>query len=75
VVPVVGLAGAWGISKIKKTKKERIIKAATGECMSRNGFAVDDWRVMSRREVRAMDAVKARHNSAEAVVAALPEPQ
>lgn len=57
-VPVFGLAGAWGISKIKKTKKERRIKAATAECMARNGYSVEKWRVMSKREVRALDAAQ-----------------
>ena len=57
-VPVFGLAGAWGISKIKKSKKERRIKAATAECMARNGYSVDKWRVMSKREVRVLDAVQ-----------------
>jgi hypothetical protein len=63
------------MSKIKKTKKERIIKAATTECMTRHGFAVDGWRVMSRREVRALDAIEGRQNFDQAVVAAPPETQ
>jgi hypothetical protein len=58
VVPVFGLAGAWGISKIKKSKKERTIKAATAECMARNGYSVAKWRVMSKREVRALEAAQ-----------------
>ena len=55
-VPVFGLAGAWGVSKVKKTKKERRIKAATAECMASRGYSVERWRVMSKREVRALDA-------------------
>ena len=57
-VPVFGLAGAWGISKIKKTKNERRIKSATAECMASHGYSVEKWRVMSKREVRALDAAK-----------------
>ena len=57
-VPVFGLAGAWGISKIKKSKKERRIKAATAECMASHGYSVEKWRVMSKREVRALDAAQ-----------------
>lgn len=57
-VPVFGLAGAWGVSKIKKTRKERAIKTATAECMSRNGYSVEKWRVMSKREVRALNAAR-----------------
>lgn len=56
VLPVAGLAGAWGVSKIKKTKKERAIKAAMAECLSEGGYAVDKWRAMSKREVRALTA-------------------
>lgn len=59
VVPVAGLAGAWGISKMKKTKKERAIKAATAECLARSGYAVERWRVLSKKEVRALAAAKA----------------
>ena len=58
VVPVFGLAGAWGISKIKKTKKERSIKSATAECMAKNGYPVERWRVMSKREVQALAAAQ-----------------
>lgn len=66
VVPVFGLAGAWGISKIKKSKKERTIKSATAECMASKGYSVDKWRVMSKREVRALEADKQRSNTSEA---------
>ena len=55
-VPVFGLAGAWGISKIKKTKKERTIKSATADCMATNGYSVERWRVMPKREVQALAA-------------------
>ena len=63
-VPVFGLAGAWGISKIKKSKKERRIKAATAECMASHGYSVEKWRVMSKREVRALDAAQAASDPA-----------
>jgi hypothetical protein len=63
-VPVFGLAGAWGISKIKKSKKERRIKAATAECMARSGYSVEKWRVMSKREVRALEAAQGANDPA-----------
>jgi hypothetical protein len=53
-VPVLGLAGAWGYSKIKKTKREKAIKAATAECLDRSGYEVAGWRVLSKREVRKL---------------------
>ena len=52
--PVALIGGAWGISKIKKTKKEKAIKAATAECMAKSGYTVDKWRVMSKQEVREL---------------------
>jgi hypothetical protein len=52
--PVAALGGAWGIAKIKKTKKERAIKAATAECLAEAGYSVERWRVMSKREVREL---------------------
>ena len=48
------VGGAWGISKIRKTKKERTIKAATAECLAKAGYSVDKWRVMKKSEVRAL---------------------
>ena len=54
VAPVAAIAGAWGISKIKKNKKERTIKAAMTECLAKSGYSVGSWRVMSRQEVRSL---------------------
>ena len=58
--PIAALGGAWGISKIKKTKKERAIKAATADCLAKAGYTVQDWRVMSKREVRALPLAPAK---------------
>ena len=66
VLPVAGLAGAWGVSKIKKTKKERAIKAAMAECLGEGGYSVDKWRVMSKREVRALPAAAQGKNASAA---------
>lgn len=54
MAPIAAIGGAWGISKIKKTKKERAIKAVTADCLAKAGYTVQDWRVMSKREVRAL---------------------
>ena len=59
ILPFAGLAGAWGVSKIKKTKKERAIKAAMAECLSEGGYSVSRWDALSKREVRAMTAASA----------------
>ncbi|HEX8839692.1 MAG TPA: hypothetical protein VF750_04395 [Sphingomicrobium sp.] len=50
-VPVFALGGAWGLSKIKKTKKERAIKTAMAQCLERSGYSVASWRVMKKREL------------------------
>ena len=63
VLPVAGLAGAWGISKIKKSKKERAIKSAMAECLSEGGYSVEQWRVMSKREVRALPATSPKNSA------------
>jgi hypothetical protein len=52
--PIAAIGGAWGLSKIKKTKKERAIKAATADCLAKAGYSVERWRVMSKREVRSL---------------------
>jgi len=54
LAPIAAIGGAWGISKIKKTKKEKAIKAATADCMAKSGYSVLKWRVMSKREVREL---------------------
>jgi hypothetical protein len=72
VLPIAGLAGAWGISKIKKTKKERAIKTAMAECLAEEGYSVQQWRVMSKREVRAINSSPpgSEHNPANIAPAA-----
>ena len=54
--PVGLVLGAYGLSKVKKAKKEKAVKAATADCMASAGYKVDDWRVMSKREARTLDA-------------------
>ena len=57
-VPVLGLAGAWGYSKIRKMKREKAMKAATADCLDQSGYEVAGWRVLSKREVRELDAAR-----------------
>jgi hypothetical protein len=45
VLPVVGIAGAWGVAKRNKVKKEREVKAATALCLSEYGYEVEGWKV------------------------------
>jgi hypothetical protein len=57
--PIALIGGAWGFSKLKKNRKEKAIKAATAECMAGAGHPVTDWRAMSKKEARALDAAAA----------------
>ncbi len=45
MAPFIGLAGAWGVAKRSKNKKEREIKGATALCLSELGYSVDTWKV------------------------------
>ena len=54
VVPVFAVAGAWGVAKIRKNKKERTIKTVMADCLQKSGYSVAGWRVMSKKEVRAL---------------------
>jgi len=58
-LPVVGVLGAWGISKVKKAKNERQLKSELSQCLATGGYSVDRWRVMSKKEVRALPELQA----------------
>jgi hypothetical protein len=43
LAPVAALAGAWGVAKRSKLKKEKAIKGATGLCLAEHGYDVAGW--------------------------------
>ncbi len=43
LLPVALIGGAWGMSKIKRNKKEKAIKAAMSGCLEERGFTVAGW--------------------------------
>lgn len=57
-VPVFGVLGAWGISKIKKSKNERAVKSRLGECLAEGGYPVERWRALSKKELRELRALE-----------------
>ena len=61
VMPVVGIAAAWGLAKAKKGKKERAVKSAMASCLAENGYPDAEWKVASgkeRKERRAADRAR-----------------
>ena len=42
-LPFVAVAGAVGMAKIKRGKKEKAIKAAMGGCLAERGYQVTGW--------------------------------
>jgi hypothetical protein len=45
MAPVIGIAGAWGMAKRSKNRKEKEVKAATALCLSELGYSVEGWKV------------------------------
>lgn len=42
-LPFVALAGAWGMAKAKRARKEKAVKAAISGCLGERGYVVADW--------------------------------
>ncbi len=42
-IPFVALAGAWGMAKAKRAKKEKAIKTAMAGCLRERGYEVANW--------------------------------
>ncbi|MEO6580906.1 MAG: hypothetical protein ABIN83_07110 [Sphingomicrobium sp.] len=43
LIPFVALGSAVGMSKVKRAKKEKAIKAAMGGCLGERGYQVTQW--------------------------------
>lgn len=44
LMPIVGVAAAWGLAKNRRLKKEKEIKEATALCLSELGYTVSGWK-------------------------------
>ena len=44
LMPIVGVAAAWGLAKNRRLKKEKEIKSATALCLSETGYTVTGWK-------------------------------
>jgi hypothetical protein len=56
-LPFVAVAGAWGLSRAKRARKEKAVKMALGGCLRERGYEVSEW-------TKAPKAKKARKAAA-----------
>ena len=56
LLPFAIIGGAIGMSKIKRAKKEKAVKAAMSGCLQQRGFVVEGWTKMSKGEAAAVAA-------------------
>jgi hypothetical protein len=52
-LPFVAVAGAWGLAKSKKKKKEKAIQTAMTGCLSERGYEVASWDRASKKAPHA----------------------
>ncbi len=52
LMPFVALGGAWGMAKMKRAKKERVIKTAMAGCLHERGHQVTGWEKTGRKVTR-----------------------
>jgi hypothetical protein len=57
LLPFVIVGGAWGMSRMKRAKKERAIKTALAGCLQERGYAVASWSKASKNPVAVPAAV------------------
>jgi len=62
MAPVIGIAGAWGVAKRSKNRKEKEVKAATAVCLSELGYTVDSWKVDKHQKRIKPSAAKKAEN-------------
>jgi len=53
LLPFAIIGGAWGMSKMKRAKKERAIKLALGNCLHERGYEVAGWSKSLKKPVIA----------------------
>ena len=55
LIPIVGVAAAWGLAKNRRLKKEKEIKQATALCLSETGYTVSGWkRDKNQKPIKAL---------------------
>jgi hypothetical protein len=64
LMPLVGVAAAWGMAKNRRLKKEKEIKEATALCLTETGYTVSGWKRDKKQK-----AIKAPKKEAAATTA------
>lgn len=60
LLPFALLGGAWGMSRMKRAKKERAIKVALEGCLRERGYEVAGWTKVQKRPISASTEAAAR---------------
>ena len=53
LLPFAAVAGAWGLAKSKKNKKERAVQQAMAGCLIERGYPVVGWEPASKKKPQA----------------------
>jgi hypothetical protein len=56
LLPFAVIGGAFGMSRMKRTAKEKAVKQAMAGCLSEQGYEVSSWARMSKAELAATKA-------------------
>ncbi len=51
LLPFAVVGGAWGMSKMKRAKKEAAIKNVIGGCLQERGYSVANWEQVKRSRI------------------------
>lgn len=60
LLPFALLGGAWGMSRMKRAKKERAIKIALEGCLRERGYEVAGWTKVQKSPINASTETAAR---------------
>ena len=60
LLPFAAVAGAWGMAKKKKNRKERAAQQAMAGCLTERGYPVVGWEPASRKAENPVEAAKGR---------------
>lgn len=60
LLPFAVIGGAWGMSRMKRAKKERAIKVAMEGCLQERGFQVAGWSKAIKKPIVANDPTATR---------------